>query len=66
MAQSNTQSVCLWGGCLVTTSSAGGVVDPVKDDERQATDHEDDAHHQENECLQKQRRLNMSAHRLTL
>lgn len=39
------------GRGLVTAAGARGVVDPVEDDERQAADHEDDTHHQENCCL---------------
>lgn len=36
------------GRGLVTAAGAWGVVDPVEHDERQAANHEDDAHHKKN------------------
>lgn len=36
---------------LVAASRSRRIVDPVKNDERQAANHEDDAHYQENDCL---------------
>lgn len=35
----------------MAASSSGRIVDPVKNDERQAANHEDYAHDQENGCL---------------
>lgn len=46
------------GVLLVTTAGAGRVVDPVHHDERQAAEHEDDAHHQENGRLKDIRKNN--------
>lgn len=42
---------------LMSTFRAWRIVDPVQDDQRQTADHEEDPHHQENQCRYFLRRL---------
>lgn len=45
------------GGALVFPAGARGVVDPVKGDERQAADHEDDSYDEEDGRLRREGRV---------